>query len=727
MRPEFSKGNTIVPGIALLIFLSVTAIFGQGETTPLRGKLRLGDGSPIAYANIFIEGTSLGTMSDENGLFQLDLPLELTSASLIVSYIGYEELNVALEDKKNLENLVLTLSEEKSIRNDKVFVYAQKPALKSRGIEKDFMELLVTEADGSDLIEASSKMPGSQKKDNDSRIYLRGGEFYETRFVADGAYLLNPYLTNTGFGAIGSYIDATDANTYVFSSGGFSSKYTGALSGIVEIRSKNFRKNWYSTSIAALQEGVAINREMPLGDRVGLSFNVYAFDQDSYYQTNKSLFSTDEELDVFSDHPKGFAYKGRLDFDLGKGNHLKLSGASSRSEYEYKIRTVEDVFGLAAKEENLHLNALYSGFPINKLGLESNVAYSTYNTNSSLLSTDWQNRSVLMQWNTNANYYFNEKNDLQFGMNVHRYNLATEQYFVSDGDAGFQTDLASGTDQTILQSGIFADYRWQFNKKVGVNIGGRTELTGETLTIDPRASAYVQDGNWIYKLSCGRYSQLPQARYYAAVSDADALLPERSTHLMLDAEYEDPQRKLYAGLYFKNYSSLIVGADTVLASQGGGEAIGADFRVNIKTRLLGHRVQYSFTTSFLRARKRFRSFLNKVPAPTDVPMSNYFFMKFYFDNNTHLGIIHYQSLGRPYSDSSERLQNRRLPRTHSSSIYGLIQNRLSDWDLFTYISLDNIFGVRNIYGYAFNQDFTQRIPQYSGGIRTITIAVSISK
>ncbi|MGH1364948.1 MAG: TonB-dependent receptor [Calditrichia bacterium] len=720
------KAKSTAICIAILCLISIP-MKAQEILIPVKGKLLTENGEAVMFANIFVEGTSLGTMSDEKGAFEIFLPKDDLTKNLIVSYIGYEEIMIRLSDQKDLTGIVLKLGDEKSIRNENVFVYGKRPVLKTRGVEKDFMSLLVTEADGADIIEASSKMPGSQKKDNDSRIYLRGGEFYETRFISDGAYLLNPYLTNTGFGAIGSYIDATDASTYLFSSGGFSSRYTGALSGIVEIKSSNFREGWSSMTVAALPEGLVLHREMPLSKRVGFAFSAFAFDQDSYFQANKSLFSVAEELDVFSDHPKGFTTKGRINADLGVAGHLKASAAIAQTDYVYKIRVVGNRIDLASTENHRHFNMLYTNFFSTKLGVESNVALTNYDTESLLSETNWRNSSTFFQWNTIGNYYFDESRDLQFGMNLHALDLQTERYFLDEGQADFRPDLASGRNHIIPQSGIFADYKWQFKDKLGVNMGARTELHGESVVFDPRASAFYRKTNWIYKLSVGRYSQLPQSRYYAAISDVNLLKPERSTHLMLDAEYEDPTRKLYAGMYYKRYSDLVLNQGDSFSSTGDGEAIGADLRINIKTRLLSKRIQYSFTTSLLSIKKRFRQYQTRVAAPTDVPMSNYFFFKYYFTGNTHLGFIHYQSVGRPYSTSDEQLQNRRLPWSHSTSIYGLIKNNVSDWDLYTYISLSNIFGVKNIYGYSFSEDYTSRIPQYTGGIRSLTIAVSLSK
>jgi len=52
---------------------------------------------PLIYANVFIEGTTVGTISDRNGYFYLQiLPGKY---KLNISYIGYENKSTSVEVK----------------------------------------------------------------------------------------------------------------------------------------------------------------------------------------------------------------------------------------------------------------------------------------------------------------------------------------------------------------------------------------------------------------------------------------------------------------------------------------------------------------------------------------------------------------------------------------------------------------------------------------------------
>jgi len=73
--------------------------------------------SPIDYASVYFSGTSVGTLSDENGNFQLDISKFHPSMHLTISAIGY--YSVTLEDfstvKPNLVYMNLKLIELKEV------------------------------------------------------------------------------------------------------------------------------------------------------------------------------------------------------------------------------------------------------------------------------------------------------------------------------------------------------------------------------------------------------------------------------------------------------------------------------------------------------------------------------------------------------------------------------------------------------------------------------------
>lgn len=77
---------------SICALLSVQTVFAQ---TTVTGKvLSNEDKTPIAGASVSVKGTTVGTMTDENGLFTLQAPG--TATTLVISYIGMERQEVAV-------------------------------------------------------------------------------------------------------------------------------------------------------------------------------------------------------------------------------------------------------------------------------------------------------------------------------------------------------------------------------------------------------------------------------------------------------------------------------------------------------------------------------------------------------------------------------------------------------------------------------------------------------
>ena len=66
--------------ISILILLSIYSLFGQ---IIISGIVTNDDGKILPGANIVLKGTSLGTVSDQEGQYKLDIPEKETKFSLI--------------------------------------------------------------------------------------------------------------------------------------------------------------------------------------------------------------------------------------------------------------------------------------------------------------------------------------------------------------------------------------------------------------------------------------------------------------------------------------------------------------------------------------------------------------------------------------------------------------------------------------------------------------------
>ena len=99
--------------LILSIFFNIATFAAQVEGVVLDQNTK----EPIIGASILLKGTSVGTISDIDGKFKMNVP-ETKTAVLVVSYVGYQKKNVNLDGK----TMVTVLLEEDTKALDEVVV-----------------------------------------------------------------------------------------------------------------------------------------------------------------------------------------------------------------------------------------------------------------------------------------------------------------------------------------------------------------------------------------------------------------------------------------------------------------------------------------------------------------------------------------------------------------------------------------------------------------------------
>lgn len=175
---------------ALCLSMSMGAAWAQN--TRVTGQVMGDDGMPVIGASVVVKGTTVGTVTDFDGNFTLDVPAE--GKELEISYIGMEKQTVAVapnvsvllkSDTQNLDEVVVTamgISKEK-----KALGYAVqdlKADELTKGANTSLSGALQGKVSGIDIA-SSSGMPGASAK-----IMIRGARSFtgdnSPLYVIDG-------------------------------------------------------------------------------------------------------------------------------------------------------------------------------------------------------------------------------------------------------------------------------------------------------------------------------------------------------------------------------------------------------------------------------------------------------------------------------------------------------------------------------------------------------------
>src|SRR5690606_28851697 len=148
---------------------------------------------PLAFANVLIKGTTIGTTSDSDGLYGFE-NLSLGSYTLIYSFIGYETQEIVVEVTENkvttvnvpmgasaasLDEVVITTTTRKE--SELVLLLEQKKAVE---IKQTIGAQELTRKGVSDVANAVAKTSGVSKQECSNNIFVRGlGDRYNSTSI----------------------------------------------------------------------------------------------------------------------------------------------------------------------------------------------------------------------------------------------------------------------------------------------------------------------------------------------------------------------------------------------------------------------------------------------------------------------------------------------------------------------------------------------------------------
>jgi TonB-dependent SusC/RagA subfamily outer membrane receptor len=162
--------------VTLCLFMGVTMAYAQNISGRVTSST---DGAPVPGASVMIKGSTLGTATDSDGRFSLQVS-DASTTTLVVSFIGFSTQEIPLLGRTSVD---VTLAEDVSQLNEVVVT--------ALGIERDRRELgyavqdvkgdRLTESRDANLANAlAGKVAGVQIKQNgtgvggSTRISIRG-------------------------------------------------------------------------------------------------------------------------------------------------------------------------------------------------------------------------------------------------------------------------------------------------------------------------------------------------------------------------------------------------------------------------------------------------------------------------------------------------------------------------------------------------------------------------
>ena len=515
--------------ILLLFFILPTLLFSQIDGS-INGYIYDSKSQlPLLGANIIIEGTEKGAISDVNGFFEIT-NISPKSYNLSVSYVGYQSkkiFNIIIKSKGNqtLEILLVESSEEL----EEIILY-ESPFKKSTETPlsvNTFSRVEIESYPGADndVTKVVQSMPGLSPSVGGFRndIIIRGGAPNETVYYLDEIEIpnINHFSTQGSAGGPQGMINISFIDEVTLSTSAFGVEYDNPLSGVLQFNQKNGNPKEINGNFRFGASDSAITIEGPFSKSEDNKTTFIFSARKSYLQF---LF----ELIGLPIRPDYWDFQWKVNHKIDDYNSINFIGLGAIDDFSVEAPDDFDFTQQSFLEQVpiIQQNSTTNGISwIRKfkekkgqfiLALSTNKLkniFSRYVDNENLNGLYFRNDSH--EWETKLRLKtVNYLNDWKISWGG---NIQYSDYFNSTSDLYNQTEYV--TKFNFFKYGLFGNISKSFfENKLDVSIGIRSDedtfSSGSNLTnnLSPRLSTSLsisKDRRLKWNSSLGTYYKIP--------------------------------------------------------------------------------------------------------------------------------------------------------------------------------------------------------------------------
>jgi len=674
----------------IFVFILVSAsAFAQVQ---LSGKVTDSGNNPLPGANVFIQNSYDGATTDSIGYFSFKTD-QKGIQNLSASFIGYKPFlrKLDLDSAKTISlNIILQESDDQI---DEVVINAGafEASDEKKAVVLRVFDIATTPSAQGDIFGALGTLPGVQKVGEDGRVFVRGGEGYETKTFMDGMLVATPYMSKMpDMPTRGRFSPLLFSGT-LFSTGAYSAEYGQALSSIVDMKT-NLPETEDKSSISIMTVGV-MGSTTKCWEKSSLSLNGDMVTSGLSNKINK------QQVDWIK---SPFGIDGTIMYrqKTGKTGMYKLFGTfnNSASEMFYPNTQLSTVQDISLNSSNVYLNNTFNSQLGEKWMVKSGLAFNYDNQNIDLDKDRVVTNQKMVQAKLLFSHFLNEQTELKFGADW--VNFSYEQKIRMDGNylLPFTNNELSG----------FAEMEYKLSKKFATRLGFRAENSSllEETTLVPRFSgAYKTGDHSQVSLACGEFYQNPENDY---LKFAPQLKPEKASHAVMTWQYMSELKTFRVEGYLKKYNNLVKFTQPLATNPldynnlGSGHAEGIDifWRDKETFKLTDYWISYSW----INARRDYKDY-TMAAVPTFVSEHNLsvVYKRFLPAINTYASLTYSFASSRPYHDPNlAGFMNAKTQQYNDISLSLTYLIELFGKQSVLHLMVNNLAGFDNVYGYNFS-------------------------
>jgi hypothetical protein len=727
----------------VLTIISSSFLFAQNKSTTISGFIKDEVNIPLAYVNVFILDSFDGAMSGENGKFSFTT-IQTGKIELVASLIGYEKLqHTVLLDTLSENPFNLTM-ESTSISTDEVIVTASSyGTAEDNGVVMTSMDVITTPGGAADIFQSLKTLPGVTQVSESAELYVRGGDPNETITLLDQASLYHPFTYESAYGGLFSNINTETIKGMYFSSGCFSTKYGNALSGVLDLQTKN------EPDVQQFLIGLSL-ASADISGQVPLSFSQLGLRFSGRQSFTKPIFWLNGGMDDFTVTPVSSDANATLTYKYSNTGRIKLFGSIANDEQGVNVKLPGYTDEFNGNSTNNIINLQLTDVVFSNTVIKTSISKTGYDSNWKLGILDINRKDNGLKFRGDTETILSSSVKLLIGgeweyRDAHfKGVIPLEDYDIRNEAEGEVINAKFD----VARLGAYAET--ELSNLLGVRelfmIGGiRTDLASPLSLswIDPRAGiGYRITDDVTFNLGWGIFHQHPDPRLYSSSDGNPNLDAMKATHYIASLDYKiNRVSSVRIEGYHKEYSNLPLEDELLNYNNNGyGFAQGIDFM--IKGDLFGL-IDGWISYGFINTKRKWMDFEELSSSTFDITHNLTVIAKYNITPAFQVGVNYKYATGRPFTpvknshyipdlnifdpvygdDNSDR-----HPTYQRLDIRLIYLTQLFD-NNFTVLYVEglNILDINNIFGYSYNRDYSQRfrVDSYFGR-RTIVFGFQVT-
>ncbi|MFI5229256.1 MAG: TonB-dependent receptor plug domain-containing protein [Gemmatimonadales bacterium] len=696
----------------------------------LRGVVTA-DGSPAAGVNVFNVETLNGVVTRSDGRFAIRWPGSTTAPfRLAVRKVGFKPIDSTFVMPP--AQLLLALEPLGRLETTRVLA-GRFTAGAERTAALSPLEVMTTPG-GGDVNSAVKTLPGVQNADEGTGLFVRGGDYTETRTFIDGAPMFTAYQFAAPTGSVAGTINPFLTDGITFSAGGFGARWGNTLSGIVDLRPQGRPQSTYGSVNATLLSvgaGGGVRLDHGLGASATLGFS----DLSTLFELNGNPRGYAPPPHGNTESAQGvweYSGTGRITvFGLEQHNTMGIAVDDPSLATTYYSNRRSDIVMASLRDTIGSWRPFVSA---STSGLARGDSEAIYRTSSALRT--WQGRAEMeRQWSPRFT--------AMVGTEVER--LAT-RFDVRTPAVGYDLTPGAATNRAMFDRSADRDAEygqvelWPLST-VELIAGARSDRSGFATrrSTDPRVSAaWRVTGPLSLTGSVGSYHQVADPAYLDE-AQMEKLPAIRADMAIAGAQVGDGDQFVRLEMWRKQYRDLVALTRDFAAVSGlRGRARGLDVFAR-SPGPAGSRIR--LTWSAAQSRRDDPNTLIEAPSPFDITNSVTAVVERDWANGWHAGVSERLATGRRFTDVVSATRDSaaqvfvprygapdadRVPAYRRADIAISRASALSGGRfLVVFGAIQNPFNTVNVYSYTWTHDYATRVPVRSAINRTLFIGANL--